>query len=681
MENLINLESLPQTPPATASNLLKINTNKASSSSEGITDDSKNSSLDPDVTKSNLASPVQDLDVKQISKDVIEINGARYMKLNSISAQLKFQNSTEKVFTQLTQVKQALNKTFSYIQQKHDDLDLILKTFCEETGLDFNQATASKSLKGSLKRSASPSSGQNSSTDNKRSKEQSSEDSTDLDANDTNNALTQSERLQQVLKLQQPPKATPPNMILPSPQPSQNQLQTVQTLQQLQHHQNLEFQRQAALAQQQAIAQQSQNILNQQHQMRLHLQKLQETNNVALNQQVAAAQQILRIKQNSGSQMVPGLHSPLAAASNPDSEQVSRYWNDAMYRLIVNASNGQNQIPAKNLSQMQQEILARSQKQAQVTSVKVPNTPKKKVSASPKIIKKEPEPDRESPIDVESSPKKSSDSKDSEIEVENKKEHTGSKQQVKPQWIVKRMEKLRSQREEQKENGELPVSSSQDELDLSENPFTLLAQGSTNSTNSLPEVLSMEDDDMDVDVDAEQANPFEGSASAADVLSLVQQNKQMSKVTGSEIFPLKDPKSYQINCKQCRWTLRKWENWAKKRNEGKLPWVSDTEVKEFTAPTDFLTLIQTKDLVLWMSKFIQEIRKDNGEAYQIDSITAFAFSLQKVLKETGRQIDILRNEKFVPFLEAMNSAIFQGAQKVLFRQKRTRKKRHFLKNF
>lgn len=58
-----------------------------------------------------------------------------------------------------------------------------------------------------------------------------------------------------------------------------------------------------------------------------------------------------------------------------------------------------------------------------------------------------------------------------------------------------------------------------------------------------------------------------------------------------------------------------------------------------------------------MSKFIREIRKDNSEAYQIDSITAFAFSLQKVLKETGRQVDILRNEKFVPFLEAMNEAM------------------------
>ena len=54
-----------------------------------------------------------------------------------------------------------------------------------------------------------------------------------------------------------------------------------------------------------------------------------------------------------------------------------------------------------------------------------------------------------------------------------------------------------------------------------------------------------------------------------------------------------------------------------------------------------------------MSQFIREIRKDSGEAYQIDSITAFAFSLQKVLKETGRQVDILRNEKFVVFLEVL----------------------------
>ena len=106
-----------------------------------------------------------------------------------------------------------------------------------------------------------------------------------------------------------------------------------------------------------------------------------------------------------------------------------------------------------------------------------------------------------------------------------------------------------------------------------------------------------------------------------------------------------------ISCKQCRWTLRKWESWAKKRNLGSLPGLDIKSDINDQAPTDFLTLDTTEELVRWMSYFIREIRKDSGEAYQIDSITAFAFSLQKVLKETGRQVDILRNEKFTVFLE------------------------------
>lgn len=67
----------------------------------------------------------------------------------------------------------------------------------------------------------------------------------------------------------------------------------------------------------------------------------------------------------------------------------------------------------------------------------------------------------------------------------------------------------------------------------------------------------------------------------------------------------------------------------------------------------------------WMSQFIREIRKDSGEAYQIDSITAFAFSLQKVLKETGRQVDILRNEKFVVFLEVLYQSNSRDAEEFL----------------
>ena len=166
-----------------------------------------------------------------------------------------------------------------------------------------------------------------------------------------------------------------------------------------------------------------------------------------------------------------------------------------------------------------------------------------------------------------------------------------------------------------------------------------------------PELIEDEDIDAEIDIDDNQIDESGVNQNAAALLTAANNSKK-SLAENTKII---DPKSYTISCKQCRWTLRKWEAWARKRNNGELKYLEKQPTD--TAPVDFLTLITTKELVHWMSKFIREIRKDNSEAYQIDSITAFAFSLQKVLKETGRQVDILRNEKFVPFLEAMNEAM------------------------
>jgi len=189
--------------------------------------------------------------------------------------------------------------------------------------------------------------------------------------------------------------------------------------------------------------------------------------------------------------------------------------------------------------------------------------------------------------------------------------------QIKPQWIIKRMEKLKRKRAA-RENGEFDVDV---EGDVEEDE------------DDLPQVESLE-----IEPDAE-IGPAQYTGVGTGVITKDQNGKT------------------QITCKQCRWTLRKWESWAKKRNTGNLPGLSIKSDAADPAPQDFLTLDNTEDLVKWMSQFIREIRKDSGEAYQIDSITAFAFSLQKVLKETGRQVDILRNEKFVVFLEAMNEAM------------------------
>lgn len=189
--------------------------------------------------------------------------------------------------------------------------------------------------------------------------------------------------------------------------------------------------------------------------------------------------------------------------------------------------------------------------------------------------------------------------------------------QIKPQWIVKRMEKLKRKRAA-RENGEVDI-------------------------------------DVENDIDEEDDLP------ETDDLALGAEDAELGPAiiggVGTGVITKDANGKTQISCKQCRWTLRKWESWAKKRNLGSLPGIELKSEPNDPAPTDFLSLDNTEDLVRWMSCFIKEIRKDSGEAYQIDSITAFAFSLQKVLKETGRQVDILRNEKFVVFLEAMNEAM------------------------
>ena len=187
--------------------------------------------------------------------------------------------------------------------------------------------------------------------------------------------------------------------------------------------------------------------------------------------------------------------------------------------------------------------------------------------------------------------------------------------QIKPQWIVKRMEKLKRKRSA-RENGESDIDVENDVED-----------------DDIEEIEEINTEPMAVD-DTELGPAIIGGVGTG-VITKDANGKTL------------------ISCKQCRWTLRKWESWAKKRNLGTLPGLDIKSDPRDPAPCDFLSLDTTEDLVRWMSWFIKEIRKDSGEAYQIDSITAFAFSLQKVLKETGRQVDILRNEKFVVFLEVI----------------------------
>jgi hypothetical protein len=336
--------------------------------------------------------------------------------------------------------------------------------------------------------------------------------------------------------------------------------------------------------------------------------------------------------------------------------KATSHWNDAMYNLLSRAQGFQASNPPSTAIQaaavhavqarVQQAKLVNALKQQQqaVISTKVPAKVEKPVKKETNEVKSEKLAEKsDSGHDSEKERKKSDcskseDKKEEAVSAASKSENLTSKtektegeakqpnQQVKPQWIIKRMEKLKSQKKTEGED----IKDETEYLPL--------------DADIQPELI--EDEDIDAEIDIDDDGNSANLENAAAMLTAANNSKKTTVL---------DPKSYTISCKQCRWTLRKWEAWARKRNNGELKYL-ETQPTD-TAPVDFLTLTTTKELVYWMSKFIREIRKDNSEAYQIDSITAFAFSLQKVLKETGRQVDILRNEKFVPFLEAMNEAM------------------------
>lgn len=322
-----------------------------------------------------------------------------------------------------------------------------------------------------------------------------------------------------------------------------------------------------------AVLQLQQNI-----QQNLYFNRLQQqAHEQMVSNQYHQYQQQQQIPQNQV-QIPPGLRPGMGGQNQP----VNRYWSDAMYSILLRAQ--QNQIKEK-VPGMDGRV------------------PSHQSDSGHESGNGDSSSEHEAIVDPNAAPAV---------------EAPAPTHQIKPQWIIKRMEKLKRKRAA-RENGE----------------FDIDVEGDADE----------DEDDLPVPVDSLEIEPDAeiGPAQYTGVGTGVITKDQNGKT--------------QITCKQCRWTLRKWESWAKKRNAGNLPGLSIKSDVNDPAPQDFLTLDNTEDLVKWMSQFIREIRKDSGEAYQIDSITAFAFSLQKVLKETGRQVDILRNEKFVVFLEAMNEAM------------------------
>jgi len=491
--------------------------------------------------------------------NIIEYNGEKFIKLDTYMSTIKIQASCEKAYQQLSLVKAALHKTQDYIAQREADITQVIDEFCEEMGYKPQGFAVIQSH---------------------LQKQQPTKRQADQDI------PVQTKKPKEAAPQPNPPPSSQPTNTISAEQASKIQQQYV-----------------AALQARQQQAQQQQMLQQQQY-----IQRIQNPPLYGMPE-----------NQMQYNNVQPASVTPKDVhLNNRDAQQqISRYWNDAMYNLISRAQ-GQTPKPLNQPVQTPQKEIKKEVTEERTTT-KSSEVSETRISDS----------GHDSHSDNEKKGKTTSE------ETEEKSTPKSSKAQVKPQWIVKRMEKLKTTKkaDKQEEQQEIDIEDDDDATEYLPLDADIPA----------PELVDDEEMDAEIDVDISGAA---GNQSAAAALTQAQKNKVQKP-------PLRDPKSYTINCKQCRWTLRKWDGWARKRNAGELKHVTDSEV----APVDFLDLRETKDLVYWMSKFIREIRKDSGEAYQIDSITAFAFSLQKVLKETGRQVDILRNERFVPFLEAMNDAM------------------------
>ena len=222
-------------------------------------------------------------------------------------------------------------------------------------------------------------------------------------------------------------------------------------------------------------------------------------------------------------QIPAGLRPGMPGANQP----VNRYWSDAMYSILLRAQQNQiagkektpgmdGRVPSHQSDSGHESGNGDSSSEHEVGIVGDPNAVSAVEAAAP-----------------------------------------APTHQIKPQWIIKRMEKLKRKRAA-RENGEFDVDV---EGDVEEDE------------DDLPQVESLE-----IEPDAE-IGPAQSTGVGTGVITKDQNGKT------------------QITCKQCRWTLRKWESWAKKRNAGNLPGLSIKSDAGDPAPQDFLTLDNTEDLV------------------------------------------------------------------------------------
>ena len=93
--------------------------------------------------------------------------------------------------------------------------------------------------------------------------------------------------------------------------------------------------------------------------------------------------------------------------------------------------------------------------------------------------------------------------------------------------------------------------------------------------------------------------------------------------------------------------MKVWTDWAKSRNQKLLP-----PEQPFSLVLYELTV---SEIDFWLSRFVLEVRKKNGEPYPPDSLYQIVCGLQRFLKDHGRaDIKIFENPAFHGFRATIN---------------------------
>ncbi|XP_013380784.1 zinc finger MYM-type protein 2 [Lingula anatina] len=106
------------------------------------------------------------------------------------------------------------------------------------------------------------------------------------------------------------------------------------------------------------------------------------------------------------------------------------------------------------------------------------------------------------------------------------------------------------------------------------------------------------------------------------------------------------------------WALNTWNKWAVARNNTRLHGYqgNDIAINKWNKKKKPLTNLSDEELQYWISKFILEVRKENGTEYPPRTLLSLVMGLQSYIRtESKRGIDLLNSDQFVGLRQVLDS--------------------------